>query len=170
MLLRLLLRPSFGALIPSFRALIPSLQPPTPTFSAARTFSSSFKCPATNTSNHTKENVRDLTTFLTLIGRNCIEHAPLFDNDLQKFLTTKTKQMKEMGIDTRTRRYLLRWIHKFQNNLEPLREHKLGVKKNGGQRKAKTVLAKRNAIKRKEEIVRLNEQERAAENRGERLF
>ncbi|KAI3404680.1 LSC1 [Candida oxycetoniae] len=117
-----------------------------------------------------KANVNDLKTFLELIGRNCIEHLDVFEGDLNKFLETPSKKMKEAGIDTRTRRYLLRWRYKFVNDLEALREHKLGKKVNGGERKAKTVVAKRKALERLEERERLNKEELAAENRGERLF
>lgn len=124
----------------------------------------------TNTSTRTKENVHDLETFLKLIGRNCIEHAELFENDLNTFLNTPSKKMKNLGIDTRTRRYLLRWQHKFVNDLEPLREHKRGKKKNGGERKAKLVLAKRRAVERKEENERFRSQESEAEQKGERDF
>ena len=78
--------------------------------------------------------------------------------------------MKNMGIDTRARRYLLRWRHKFLNDLEPLREHKLGKKRNGGERKAKTVIAKRQALERLEEKEKWAQEELEAEKRGERLF
>lgn len=135
-----------------------------------RPFSSSFVNMKTNTSTRTKENVHDLETFLKLIGRNCIEHAESFENDLNKFLNTTSKEMKNMGIDVSTRRYMLRWIHKFQNNLEPLREHKRGKKKNGGERNAKTVLAKRKALERLEEKERYANEELEAERKGERAF
>lgn len=133
-------------------------------------FHSSATFHKTNTSTRTKDNVHDLETFLTLIGRNCIEHLELFEGDLNKFLTTGSKQMKDMGIDTRTRRYLLRWKHKFVNNLEPLREHPRGKKKNGGERKAKLVKAKRAALKRLEERESFQQQELEAEAKGERDF
>lgn len=124
----------------------------------------------TNHSTRTKENVHDLQTFLTLIGRNTIEHADSFENDLNKFLETSSDEMKNMGIDTRTRRYLLRWKYKFINDLEPLREHKRGKKKNGGERKAKTVIAKRKALERLEEKERAKTEEADAEAKGEREF
>ena len=75
-----------------------------------------------------------------------------------------------MGIDTRTRRYMLRWINKFQNDLEPLREHRRGQKRNGGERKARTVVAKRNALKRLEEREQYQSDEFQAEQKGERVF
>ncbi|KAG7662389.1 FYV4 [[Candida] subhashii] len=129
-----------------------------------RQFSSSPIAYRINTSTRTKENVHDLETFLTLIGRNCIEHKELFENDLETFLATTSKKMKNMGIDTRTRRYLLRWKHKFVNDLEPLREHKRGVKKNGGERKAKAVLARKKALARREAL------ENAGEETEDRIF
>ncbi|KAI5966336.1 FYV4 [Candida pseudojiufengensis] len=133
-------------------------------------FSQSSTNYKTNTSTRTKENVHDLKTFLELIGRNCVEHLDAFEGDLNKFIETPSKKMKEIGIDTRTRRYLLRWKHKFVNNLEPLREHKRGKKKNGGERKAKTVIAKRKALQRLEDKEKFSQEEMDAENRGERLF
>lgn len=141
-----------------------------PNFPASRLFHSSSIAYKTNTSTRTKENVHDLETFLTLIGRNCIEHLDAFEGDLNKFLNTTSKQMKDMGIDVSTRRYLLRWKHKFVNDLEPLREHKRGKKKNGGERKAKLVKAKRAALQRLEEKEKFQKQELEAEAKGEREF
>lgn len=78
--------------------------------------------------------------------------------------------MKALGIDIQTRKYMLRWINKFQNDLEPLREHKKGKKKNGGERNSKEVLAKRRALERLEERERFEKEELDAENKGERVF
>lgn len=105
-----------------------------------------------------------------MIGRKTVDHLGLFEGDLDKFLGTNSKQMKNMGIDVSTRRYMLRWKHKFVNDLEPLREHKRGKKKNGGERKAKTVLAKRQALKKLEEKERFANEELEAEQKGERQF
>ncbi|ODV77575.1 uncharacterized protein CANTADRAFT_32799, partial [Suhomyces tanzawaensis NRRL Y-17324] len=135
-----------------------------------RAFSSTPIAFKTNTSTRTKENVEDLETFFKLIGRSTVEHLDTFEGDLQKFLGTSSKQMKDLGIDVSTRRYMLRWIHKFQNDLEPLREHKRGKKKNGGERNAKTVLAKRKALQKLEEKEKFKQEELDAENRGEREF
>lgn len=135
-----------------------------------RLFSQAVPLLRTNTSTRTKENVDDLETFFKLIGRNCSEHTDSFEGDLQKFLDTGSKQMKNMGIDIATRRYMLRWQHKFVNNLEPLREHKKGKKKNGGERNARTVVAKRNALRRLETKERHASDELMAEQQGERTF
>lgn len=56
------------------------------------------------------------------------------------------------------------------NDLEPLREHKRGKKKNGGERKAKLVKAKRAALQRLEEKEIFQKQELEAEAKGEREF
>lgn len=69
--------------------------------------------------------------------------------------------MKKLGIDVSTRRYMLRWKHKFVNDLEPLREHKRGRKRNGGERNAKTVKAKRAALN------RIEEREKASSEAGD---
>lgn len=136
----------------------------------ARHFSQSFVAFKVNTSTRTKENVHDLETFFNLIGRKTIEHLDLFEGNLDKFLATSSKDMKTMGIDVSTRRYMLRWKHKFVNDLEPLREHKRGVKKNGGERNAKTVLAKKKALRKLEEKERFASEELEAEKKGERQF
>lgn len=138
--------------------------------SLARTFSSSLVAAKTNTSTRNRSNVDDLETFFSLIGRNTVEHLDLFEGNLQKFLDTSSREMKTMGIDVSTRRYMLRWKHKFVNDLENLREHKKGVKRNGGERKAKTVLAKRKALERLEEKERFASEELEAERKGEREF
>lgn len=137
---------------------------------ATRPFSHSALAFKTNTSTRTKENVHDLETFLTLIGRNTIEHLDTFGGDLDQFLKTSSKEMKAQGLDASTRRYLLRWKNKFINNLEPLREHKKGKKKNGGERNARTVLAKKNALQRLEEKEKYAANELEAERKGERQF
>ena len=111
-----------------------------------------------------------METFFKLIGRKTVEHLDAFEGDLNKFLGTTSKELKNMGIDVSTRRYMLRWKHKFVNDLEPLREHKRGKKKNGGERKAKTVLAKKKALEKLEEKERFANEELEAERKGERQF
>lgn len=143
---------------------------PRVTGNLVQNFSTSSILFKTNTSTRTKENVHDLETFFKLIGRDTIEHLDTFEGDLQKFLKTSSKEMKNLGIDVSTRRYMLRWINKFENNLEPLREHVRGKKKHGGERNRKTVLAKKNALKRLEEREKFKQQELDAETRGDRVF
>ncbi|CAI5757795.1 unnamed protein product [Candida verbasci] len=147
-------------LISRSRIIIPTL--------TVRPFSTSFRNFQESKVLYTKENVHDLETFLTQIGRNTIEFKDNFDNDLNKFLATTSEQMKEMGIDTNQRKYLLRWKDKFINNTEPLKEHKTGKKRNGGERKAKTVKARRLALQRIEERERFAKE--AENNQQERIF
>ena len=135
-----------------------------------RLFSTSLGVFKTNTSIRTKENVHDLETFFKLIGRDTMEHIDAFEGDLQKFLDTSSKQMKAMGIDVSTRRYMLRWKHKFVKDLESLREHKRGRKRNGGERKAKEVLAKRRAMQRIEECEKLAKKAAEGMEEAERIF
>lgn len=137
---------------------------------ATRAFSATATMARTNTSTRTKENVHDLKTFFELIGRNTVEHLDTFEGNLDKFLGSTSKQMKAQGIDVSTRRYMLRWKNKFVNDLEPLREHKRGKKRNGGERKAKTVKAKRVALQRMEEKERYLKEEMEAERLGAREF
>lgn len=159
------------SIIPSFKGLkVPVTYKPLIQVPLYRSFHYTPIFHKTNTSTRTKENVHDLETFLKLIGRNSIEHLDSFEGDLNKFLNTSSKQMKNMGIDVSSRRYLLRWRHKFVNDLEPLREHKRGKKKNGGERKAKLVIAKRKALLRLEEREKFQQEELEAEAKGERDF
>ncbi|CAH2352451.1 protein Fyv4p, mitochondrial [[Candida] railenensis] len=163
--LRTVARPTLRNIAATPQKYTPNLIP-----LSVKYFSSTPVTCKTNTSTRTKENVHDLETFLTLIGRNCIEHAEAFENDLEKFLNTSSKEMKALGIDIQTRKYMLRWINKFQNDLEPLREHRQGKKKNGGERNSKEVLAKRRALARLEDRERFEKGELEAEDKGERVF
>lgn len=139
-------------------------------FQPARLFSQSFVACKVNKSERNKYNVHDLETFLTLIGRNLIEYLDVFNGDLQKFIDTKSREMRALGVPISARRYLIRWKLKFITNSEPLREHQKGYKKNGGERKAKTVIAKKKALKKLEEKERFANEELEAEQKGERQF
>ncbi|RCK60807.1 Protein FYV4, mitochondrial [Candida viswanathii] len=118
----------------------------------------------------TKETVHDLETFMRLIGRRCVELTEEFDNDLETFLRMSSAEMKEKGIDARTRRYLINWRYKFVHGLEPLRTYSRGRKKNGGERKERRVLALRRAMVRLEEKEKWAQEELEAERKGLRVF
>lgn len=51
--------------------------------------------------------------FFKKIGRNTLEHASKFE-DMNQLLKAKGPELKEMGIDTRSRKYILRWIHFYR--------------------------------------------------------
>lgn len=87
----------------------------------------------------TKE-IPDVDTFLKKIGRECSEHSEIFKNDWAKFFTMGSKQMKEEGIDTAVRRYILDWQEGFRQG-QPLYEVKTLVKKHGGERRRKIYAA-----------------------------
>ncbi|KAK7681267.1 Peptidyl-prolyl cis-trans isomerase B [Cerrena zonata] len=65
---------------------------------------------------------------------------------------------------------MLRWKHKFVNDLEPLREHKRGKKRHGGERNAKAVKAKKASLKRMEEREAFEKGELEAEDRVATCF
>ncbi|KAM3075622.1 telomere length regulation protein [Clarireedia jacksonii] len=59
--------------------------------------------------------VPDAPTFLTLIGRNLIQHAPKIPS-WKALFTLTSDQLRELGVEPpRARRYLLRWREKFRN-------------------------------------------------------
>ncbi|KAG7194031.1 telomere length regulation protein [Scheffersomyces spartinae] len=124
----------------------------------------------TNKSTLNKSNVTDLETFFKAIGRKTVEHVEAFEGDLNKFLELDGPKLKEMGIDCAQRKYMLKWKHKYVNDLENLREHKQGTKKHGGERKQKEVRAKKRALERLEERKKFQELELEAEQKGERDF
>ncbi|KAI5838549.1 IGR protein motif-domain-containing protein [Morchella snyderi] len=96
--------------------------------------------------------VPDVTTFLTKIGRNTTQHAAKFET-WEQFFGLTSAQMKALGIEpTRDRRYILHWREAFRvaGDRLVLREHKRGVKVDGGERRRKEVRAKRRAAENKE--------------------
>lgn len=85
------------------------------------------------------QDVPNVETFLTKIGRNAVEHAENFES-WEHLFTLSSADLKEKGIDTRLRRYILAWREKFRKG-EELREFKRGVKKHGGERKRRLVMS-----------------------------
>ncbi|ANB13375.1 Fyv4p [Sugiyamaella lignohabitans] len=86
------------------------------------------------------EQVPDVQTFLTKIGRNCSEYADKFES-WEHFMSVTTHELKEKGVDSRPRRYILAWREKFKRG-EELTEIKRGKKRWGGERKRDEVRAK----------------------------
>lgn len=89
-----------------------------------------------------RADVPDVKAFLERIGRDSIEHLEAFENDWSTFWNTDSKQMKEKGLDASARRYILSWREKYMKG-QPLETIKQGVKKNGGERKQRAVLAQK---------------------------
>ncbi|CAZ86200.1 unnamed protein product [Tuber melanosporum] len=95
----------------------------------------------------------DVTTFLKQIGRNTIQHAPKFET-WEQFFSLTSKQLRNLGVEPpRDRRYILHWRERYRvlNGDVVLKEHKRGVKVDGGERRRASVLAKRRAEERKEQ-------------------
>lgn len=88
------------------------------------------------------KNVPDVETFLTKIGRNAIETSDNFES-WEQLMTMTGFEMKQKGIDTRLRRYILGWRERFRVGGEDieLKEHKRGKKSWGGERRRKAVRA-----------------------------
>lgn len=88
--------------------------------------------------------------FLTKIGRNAKEHAELFPS-WKDFFTMGSYEMKEKGIETSLRRYIINWRYKYSQD-PSVRLHQIseGKKIHGGERKRREVLAKERAQKRRE--------------------
>lgn len=71
---------------------------------------------------------KDLKTFLTLIGRNSIEHEEKFNGSLELFLKSTRNDLKKLGLNASTRRYFLRWIFRYNNNIGHLKCYPKGIK------------------------------------------
>jgi len=59
-----------------------------------------------------------LDKFLKSIGRECEQHVGKFKS-WQHLFATKGKQMKGLGIGLADRKYILRWLEKYRQGLEP---------------------------------------------------
>ncbi|CUS12945.1 unnamed protein product [Tuber aestivum] len=95
----------------------------------------------------------DVPAFLRQIGRNTIQHAPKFET-WEQFFSLTSGQLRNLGVEPpRDRRYILHWRERYRvlNGDVVLKEHKRGVKVDGGERRRASVLAKRRADARKEQ-------------------
>ncbi|ODQ67304.1 hypothetical protein NADFUDRAFT_40470 [Nadsonia fulvescens var. elongata DSM 6958] len=77
----------------------------------------------------------DFETFLRKIGRDAHDTADTFES-WDHFMTITSAEMKEKGIDTRLRRYIIDNRFKFSQGETP-KEIKRGKKSWGGERKRK---------------------------------
>ncbi|CAI4063639.1 mitochondrial 37S ribosomal protein mS41 SKDI_08G1020 [Saccharomyces kudriavzevii IFO 1802] len=88
------------------------------------------------------EQIPDVDSFLTKIGRNCNELKDTFENNWNNLFQWDSKTLKEKGVNIQQRRYILNQVQKYRNN-EPIHEIKLGKKSFfGGERKRKAFTAK----------------------------
>jgi len=76
--------------------------------------------------------VPDAAAFLARIGRGMDQHAEHFET-WESLMNAKGSVLKNKGIDTRDRRYILSWVEKYKQSIDPV-ELKRGTKKWGGAR------------------------------------
>ncbi|KAF3942064.1 hypothetical protein ABW19_dt0202696 [Dactylella cylindrospora] len=111
----------------------------------------SSRFPPTDTQScQTSSTAPDVTTFLTKIGRNMIQHESKF-TDWNHFMASTPQQLREMGIEpARDRRYLIDWRERYRNGVAPT-EYKRGRKIDGGERRRKMVRALRMIAEKREQ-------------------
>ncbi|KAI8971719.1 IGR protein motif-domain-containing protein [Mycotypha africana] len=64
-------------------------------------------------------NVQDVNAFLKAIGRNTEQYAEKFET-WDKLFTTSSGVMKhDLGIDTKSRKYILNWVEKYRQGIQP---------------------------------------------------
>lgn len=81
------------------------------------------------------QRITDPATFFAKIGRGTGSLAAKFES-MASLLKSSTRQLKDLGIDVRQRRYILSQLEKYRNG-EDLHETKRGTKLRGGERKRK---------------------------------
>lgn len=77
--------------------------------------------------------VPDVETFLAKIGRNMVQYKENFET-WDQLVGASSSELKEKGIDTRDRRYLLSWLDRYNRGV-PLNYYPRGKKPWGGERK-----------------------------------
>lgn len=88
------------------------------------------------------EQVPDVTTFLSKIGRKCDEVAEVYENNWNNLFLWDSKVLKEKAVSIQQRRYILHQVEKLRKN-EPIVEIKKGKKSFfGGERNRKENVAK----------------------------
>lgn len=88
--------------------------------------------------------IPDAAAFLNRIGRSAPEFVEAFPT-WESLFTTNSPKMKELGVDPQSRKYILHQVERFRKGLD-IAEVKKGVKKNGGERKAKLELGKKRVL------------------------
>ncbi|AET38702.1 mitochondrial 37S ribosomal protein mS41 Ecym_3203 [Eremothecium cymbalariae DBVPG len=88
------------------------------------------------------EQIPDVNTFLSKIGRKCDEFTDKFENKWENLFGWDSRILKDKGIPVSQRKYILLQVEKLRKN-EPVHEIKLGKKSFfGGERKRKETIAK----------------------------
>lgn len=86
--------------------------------------------------------IPDVSTFLAKIGRQCSEHAELYENKWENLFMWDGPKLKEKGVPVQQRRYILQQVERLRQG-GPVREIREGKKSFfGGERKRKEKVAK----------------------------
>lgn len=97
------------------------------------------------------DQIPDVTSFLTRIGRKCDEVAEVYENKWSNLFLCDSRVLKEKGVSVQQRKYILHQVEKLRKN-EPVMEIKRGKKSFfGGERKRKENIAKWRAEQRSKE-------------------
>ena len=69
--------------------------------------------------------------FLKIIGRDCHNHAKIFKS-WDDLMLMKTRDLKKAGVALKQRKWILRWVEKYKQGLEPKHVSKIrsDVRKN----------------------------------------
>ncbi|KAI7907308.1 IGR protein motif-domain-containing protein [Cokeromyces recurvatus] len=63
--------------------------------------------------------IQDVESFMKAIGRNCEEVANKFESWDKLFTTNSQIMKKEMGIETKQRKYILSWVERYRKGIDP---------------------------------------------------
>ncbi|SMN18449.1 similar to Saccharomyces cerevisiae YHR059W FYV4 Protein of unknown function, required for survival upon exposure to K1 killer toxin [Maudiozyma saulgeensis] len=88
------------------------------------------------------EQIPDASTFLNVIGRNCSEFADAYENQWDNLFKWDSRVMKEKGIPTQQRKYILFQLEKFRDKQEIVAIDKGKKSFFGGERTRKEKKAK----------------------------
>lgn len=74
--------------------------------------------------------------FLKMIGKDCLQHAGEKIKSWEDLFTWRREKLKEVGVPVKQRRWILRWVSKYRQGVEPYslkfksisRKHKIKIK------------------------------------------
>ncbi|KAI8645644.1 IGR protein motif-domain-containing protein [Parasitella parasitica] len=72
---------------------------------------------------------QDVASFLKAIGRGCEEFAGKYESWDHLFTTGSRVMKTDMGINTKQRKYILSWLQRYRNGVEPYAIATPGLKK-----------------------------------------
>ncbi|CAB4252361.1 similar to Saccharomyces cerevisiae YHR059W FYV4 Protein of unknown function, required for survival upon exposure to K1 killer toxin [Maudiozyma barnettii] len=100
------------------------------------------------------EQIPDVASFLKTIGRNCNEFVDTYENQWDNLFKWDSRVMKEKGIPTQQRKYILFQLEKFRDGEEIIAINKGKKSFFGGERTRKEKKAKWLAEQRQNEKLK----------------